>query len=103
MKVSIKLVKLSWIPIVGPKSRQTFKKKNIKTIFKTGSNLKSLLCRNQTKLLLNSYLGSYELKCICNSTYFGETKKKILTKTTIEHKQDILKGKGTILEQENTP
>ena len=34
----------------------------------------------------------YESKCTCNSAYFGETKKKILT-TTIEHHQDSLKGK----------
>ena len=28
-----KAVKLPWIPIIGPKLRQAFKKKNIKTIF----------------------------------------------------------------------
>ena len=28
-----KVVKLSWIPIIGPNLRQAFKKKNIKTIF----------------------------------------------------------------------
>ena len=85
-----KVVKLSWIPIIGPKLRQAFKKKSIKTIFT--SNLKSLLCRNKTKLLPNSYPGVYELKCTCNSAYFGETKKKILTRT-IEHQQDSFKGK----------
>ena len=40
-----------------------------------------MLRRNKTKLLPNSYPGVYELKCTCNSAYFGETKKKILTKT----------------------
>ena len=44
------LVKLPWIPITGPKLRQAFKKKNIKTIFTSGPNLKSLLCRSKTKL-----------------------------------------------------
>ena len=87
-----KVVKLPWISIIGPKLRQAFKKKNIKVIFKSGPNLKSLLCRNKTKLLPNSYPGVYELKCTCNSAYFGETKKKILTRT-IEHQQDIFKGK----------
>ena len=87
-----KVVKLPWIPIIGPKLRQAFKKKNIKTIFTSGPNLKSLLCRNKTKLLPNSYPGVYELKCTCNSAYFGETKKKILTRT-IEHQQDSFKGK----------
>ena len=51
-----------------------------------------MLCRNKTKLLPNSYPGVYELKCTCNSAYFGETKKKILTRT-IEHQQDSFKGK----------
>ena len=52
-----KVVKLPWIPIIGPKLRQAFKKKNIKTIFTSGSSLKPLLCRNKTKLLPNSYPG----------------------------------------------
>ena len=47
---------------------------------------------NKTKLLPNSCPEVYELKCKCNSTYFGETKKKILTRT-IGHQQDIFKGK----------
>ena len=51
-----------------------------------------MLRRNKTKLLPNSYPGVYELKCTCNSAYFGETKKKILTKT-IEHQEDSFKGK----------
>ena len=65
-----KVVKLPWIPIIGPKLRKAFKKKNIKTIFTSGPNLKSLLCRNKTKLLPNSYPGVYELKCTCNSSLF---------------------------------
>ena len=39
-----KVVKLPWIPIIGPKLKQTFKKKNFKTIFTSGLNLKSLFC-----------------------------------------------------------
>ena len=85
-----KIVKLAWISIIGPKLRQAFKKKNIKTIFTSGPNLKSLLCRNKTKLLPNSYPGVYELKCTCNSAYFCETKKKFLAKT-IEQQQDSFK------------
>ena len=76
-----KVVKLPWIPIIGPKSRQAFKKKNVKTIFTSGLNFKSLLCRSKTKLLPNSYPGVYKLKCTCNSAYFGETEKKILTRS----------------------
>ena len=48
-----------------------------------------MLCQ---KLLPNSYPGVYELKCKCNSAYFGETKQKKLTRT-IEHQQDCFKGK----------
>ena len=55
-----KVVKLPWIPIIGPKLRLALKKKNIKTIFTSGSNLKTLLCRNKTKMLPNSYM-NYEL------------------------------------------
>ena len=38
-----KVVKLPWIPIIRPKLRKKFKKKNIKTIFTSGLNLKSLV------------------------------------------------------------
>ena len=46
------IFKLLWIPIIGPKLRQAFKKKSIKTIFTSGPNLKSLLCRNKTSFYL---------------------------------------------------
>ena len=86
-----KVVKLPWIPIIGANLRQAFKKKNIKTTFTSGPNLKPLLCRNNTKLLPNSYPRVYELKFTCNSACFGETKKKILTRI-IGHQQDSFKG-----------
>ena len=87
-----KTLELPWISIIEPKLRQAFKKKNTKTIFTSSPNLKSLLCRNKTKLLPNSYPEVYELKCTFNSAYFGETDKAILT-TTIKHQQDSFKGK----------
>ena len=87
-----KVVKLPWTPIIGPRLTQAFKKKNIKILFSSGWSLKSLLCWNKTKLLPYSYPGVYKWKCTCNSAYFGETKKKILTRT-IEHQQDSFKGK----------
>ena len=37
-------------------------------------------------------MGVEELNCTCNSTYFGENKKKVLTRT-LEHQQDSFKGK----------
>ena len=73
-----KVVKVTWMPIIEPKLMQAFKEENIKRIFTVGSNLKSLLTRNKTKLLSNSYSGVYELKYTFSSTYFGETKKKML-------------------------
>ena len=91
-----KVVKPPWIPIIGPKLMG-----NIKNIFTSGSNLNSLFYRNNTKLLANSYPGVYELKCTCNSAYFGETKKKILTRT-IEHQQDSFKGKWENSGAQNT-
>ena len=43
-----RVVKLRWIPSISTKLRQAFKKKNIKTTFTSGSNIKSLLWRNKT-------------------------------------------------------
>ena len=34
----IKLVELPWIPVIGPKLKQAFKKMNINTIFTSGPN-----------------------------------------------------------------
>ena len=46
------IVKLPWIPIIGPKLRQAFKKKSIKTIFTSGASLKSLLCETRQSCYL---------------------------------------------------
>ena len=64
----------------------------IKTIFTSGQNLKNLICRNKSKLLPNSFPGVYQLDCTYNALYIGETKKKVITRTT-EHQQDSLNGK----------
>ena len=79
------IIKLPWVPILGPKLRKEFKKKDIKTVFTLGANLKSILCQNKSKLIPNSY-------CSCNAEYIGETKKKVMTRT-IGHRQDSIKGK----------
>ena len=80
------------MPILGPKLQKEFKKKDIKTVFTSGANLKSILCQNKSKLIPNSYPGVYTLNCSCNADYIGETKKKVITRT-IEHQQDSIKGK----------
>ena len=87
-----KIVKLSWVPKLGPKLRKEFKKFVIKSIFSSGRNLKNLICRNKSKLLPNSFPGVYQLDCTCNALYIGETKKKVITRT-IEHQQDSFNGK----------
>ena len=87
-----KIVKLPWVPKLGPKLRREFKKFDIETIFTSGRNLKNLICRNKSKLLPNSFPGVYQLDCTCNALYIGETKKKVITRT-IEHQQDSFNGK----------
>ena len=87
-----KIVKLSWVPKLGPKLRKEFKKFDIKTHFTSARNLKNLICRNKSKLLPNSFPGVYQLDCTCNALYNGETKKKVITRTK-EHQQDGFNGK----------
>ena len=82
-----KIVKLPWVPKLGPKLREEFKRYGIKTIFTSGRNLKNLICRNKSKLLTNSFPGVYQLDTTCNTLYIGKTKKKVITKTA-EHQQD---------------
>ena len=79
-----KIVKLPWVPKLGPKLGMKFNKFGIKTIFTSGRNLKNLFCRNKSKLLANSFPGVYQLDCTCNALYIGKTKKKVITRT-IEH------------------
>ena len=91
-----KIVKLPWVPKLGPKLREEFKKFGIKTIFASERNLKNLICRNKSKLLPSSFPGVYQLDCTCNALYIGETKKKVITRT-IEHQQDSFNGQWECL------
>ena len=59
--------------------------------FQTGPNLKNIVFKNKDKLKPNSYHGMHELKWSCWSVYNGETKKKILSRST-EHQQESTKG-----------
>lgn len=83
--------KLPWVPGIGPKIRYEFKKVGKNIAFTSSNNLQKILCKNKPKLLPNSYPGIYQLDCSCNGRYFGESKKKILTRC-IEHQQDSMKG-----------
>ena len=84
------IMKLPWAPMLGPKFRKKFK--DIKTVFTSGTNLKSIFCQNKSKLLTNSYPGVYVLNCSCNAEYIDETKKTMMNRT-IEHQQDSTKRK----------
>ena len=87
-----KIVKLPWVPKLGPKLRKEFQKFGIKTLFTLGRNLKNLICRNKSKLLPNIFSSVYQLYCTCSALYIVEIKKKVITRT-IEHQQDSFKGK----------
>ena len=82
------IIKIPWIPRLGPKLRKIFKKHNIKTIFTSPPNLQSILCNHKSKLPENSQAGVYKLNCSCGATYVGETKKKVATRLA-EHQRDI--------------
>ena len=51
-----------------------------------------MICRNESKLLPNSFPGVYQLDCTCKALYIGETKKKVITRI-IEHQQDSFNEK----------
>ena len=74
------IVKLPWIPIIGPKIIKELRKPRCRVIFTSAEKLKNILCNNKSKLLPNSYLG------------VGETKKRVLTRS-IEHQEDSMAGK----------
>ena len=82
------IVKLPWIPIIGPKIRKELRKTGCKVIYTSATKLKNILCNNISKLLPNSYPGVYELSCDCGVKYIGETKNR-----SIEHQEDSMTGK----------
>ena len=86
------IVRLPWIPVVGPKLRKTLKKYGCSVVFSSGRNLKDILCNHKTPLPKNSGSGVYKLECQCSSVYVGETKKQISTRIK-EHERDVFKGK----------
>ena len=86
------IVKLPWIPIIGPKIRKELQKTGCKVIFLSAAKLKNILCNNKSKLLPNSYPNVYELRYDFGGKYIGETKKRLLTRS-IEHQEDSMTGK----------
>ena len=90
------IVKLPWIPIIGPKIRKELRKTGCRVIFTSAAKLKNILCNNKSKLLPNSYPGVYKLSCDWGGEYIGETKKRVLTRS-IEHQEDSIAGKWEAL------
>ena len=91
------IVKLPWVPKLGPKLREEFKRYGIKTIFTWGRNLKNLICRNKSKLLTNSFPGVYQLDTTCN-TLLAKPKRSSLkpqntSKTTVSPNIRTIKEK----------
>ena len=88
----IPIVKIPWIPRIGPKLRASFRKHNVKVVFTAGPSLKDMLCQHKCSLPRNSQPGIYRLDCNCGCAYIGETKKKVSTRIG-QHEKDIFKGR----------
>ena len=89
---NLKLVKLPWIPELSIKLKKIFKKAGYKAVFKSVSNLQTLLTsKNKCKLPINSYPGVYNIKCKCGEQYVGETKLKVSTRIQ-QHRKEANKS-----------
>ena len=80
---------LPFIPGLGNKLKNVFKKAGFTVMFKSGRNLESVLTnRNKPKLPKNSYPGVYRAPCKCLNRYIGHTGKQVKTRGT-EHDKAI--------------
>ena len=86
------IVKLPWIPKVGPNLRKVFKKHGVRVVFTAGPSLNDILCQHKSPLPRNSRPGVYKLECGCSSIYIGETKKKVSSRVN-QHEKDIFHGR----------
>ena len=83
------IVKLPWIPGLSPKLRKSFRNAGYRTVFKSGSNLKTILTsKNKSRLPPNSHPGVYMIDCKCGKRYVGETGLKISTRVS-QHKKNV--------------
>ena len=90
---SNKIVKIPFVPVLGPKLRTVLKRRGIKTVFTAAPSLKDMLCRHKSALPPNSFPGIYSVKCECGVQYIGESKKRISTRLQ-EHEKDIFHGRS---------
>ena len=78
------IVVLPWVPGLSPKLRKSFKNAGYKAVFKSSTNLKTLLTsRNKSKLPHLSQPGVYMTTCGCGKAYVGETSMKTRTRSNI--------------------
>lgn len=84
-------VNLVWVQIPRSNLRQEFKTFGVKTMFNLGRTLKSLICKNKSKLLVNSFAAIHQSTCPCNALYSEETNKEVITRI-MEHQQYSLNG-----------
>ena len=75
------------------KPKRAFKKAGVKAVFKSSSNLNTILTApNKNNLPKNSLPGVYEVQCGCGTTYVGETKLKVATRIE-QHRKKAFEGK----------
>ena len=87
------IIKIPWIPVLGPKLRKIYRKQGLKVVFTSSSSLKNILCNHKSKLPPNSHPGVYKVDCKCGQiAYVGETKKRISSRIK-EHEKDVCKGR----------
>lgn len=87
------VIKIPWIPKIGPKLRKIYKKNGVDVVFTSTPNLSNILCNHKCPLPPNSRPGVYKIPCGCgNAAYVGETKKKVSTRVT-EHQRDVFHGR----------
>ena len=82
------IIKLPWVPILGPKFGKEFENKDIRIVFMSKAKLKSIFCQNESD---DTYPGVYLLNDSFNAENIGETEKSDDRK--IEHQQENIKGK----------
>jgi len=88
---SAPVLRLPWIPRIGPRIRKTMRKHGVKTVFTSAQSLSDMLCNNKSELPRNSHPGVYLLRCQCQAFYIGETKKRVHTRIE-EHEMNVFKG-----------
>ena len=83
------IVKIPWIPKIGPKLRKIYRRNGINVIFTSTSSLGDILCNHKCPLPPNSRPGVYKIDCKCGTAaYVGVTKKKVSTRV-VEHERDV--------------